>query len=555
LQLGLHGKEAAAAGPRCLHVVLLVAVCAAMFLVRAGSLPLADPEESRCALIVRDMVQHDHWLVPHLQGEPYLDKPAPFFWLAALGVKLTGSAELGGRLVPALAALLAVLVTYAFARRVFADAYAGLLAGLVLATSGEFLFMARWYRMDMPFMAAMWAALWWFWRSEDRRLCQAPVSKAETWLGFYVFAAAATLFKGPAGLGLPALVITAYFMLSRQYRRVLEFFSPLGAGVYLLIAAPWYVVVSLRQPGYFHEFFLHQNLQRFAGGYDMGHNWPGVLYVPILLGGLLPWTMFLPGVVIRCFPRRWRLRNERPAMTLLWLAALVPLAFFSVSSTKLVSYILPVFPPLAVLIGGLIAVWTRSHQPDRLMKFGSHDLMVTVLIISAVPLAVELWLKAAGWSSAIPFAASLLALAAMRYALGHARRAQFVGWGIAAIVAMFLYLVGHTAPIAYEIVSLRTVAQAVDAAKLEDANVCFWSKVKLSFFFYTGLEGGRKFKHFGPEALRALVETMASNRKVYCLVTGADRLAELLAASPRGLHVVAGSKYCWLVTNDDSLTP
>lgn len=131
----LRDSLAAKAAPRVLslHVLLLTGTSLLLFLLNARSLPLTDPEEARCGLIVRDILQHGHWLVPHLRGRPYFDKPAPFFWLAAAAVRLTGSAELGGRLIPALGGLVAVLVTYAFARRVFRSSSAGLLGTRQLA--------------------------------------------------------------------------------------------------------------------------------------------------------------------------------------------------------------------------------------------------------------------------------------------------------------------------------------------------------------------------------------------------------------------------------------
>ena len=141
--------------------MVLVALALVLFVFRANILPLMDPDESRCALIVRQMLRGGDWLLPHLNGQAYWDKPAVFFWLAAAGQRLTGNAELGGRLVAAVAGCLCVLVTYAYARRLGGRA-AGLLAGIALATSAEFLFVARWYRMDMCFVAAMWAALWWY---------------------------------------------------------------------------------------------------------------------------------------------------------------------------------------------------------------------------------------------------------------------------------------------------------------------------------------------------------------------------------------------------------
>jgi len=220
------------------HLLLLLILCGVLFLLGAWSLPLADPEEARCALIVRQMARSGHWIVPYFDGHVYYDKPAPFFWLAAAGWKLTGSAELSGRLVSAVAGLLGVLASYALTRRLFGS-LAGLLAGVILATSGEFLFLARWYRMDMPFVAAMWAALWWFWR------CQSGPEGTDNkgvrrrkWLGFYAFCAIATLFKGPAGLVLPVMVVATYLLLSERPRLSQKLVHKTGAGEGLQ-GRPW----------------------------------------------------------------------------------------------------------------------------------------------------------------------------------------------------------------------------------------------------------------------------------------------------------------------------
>ena len=197
------GLEAQAKKQSCsrtwVHVVLLVVVAGGLFLVGSGSLPLGDPEEARCALTVREMIRGGDWLVPHLNGEVYFNKPAPFFWLAAVVRMASGNVEFGGRAVAALAGVLAVLVTYDMGRRLFGTR-AGLLAGLILATCGQFAFMARWYRMDRPFAAAMWAAIWWFWRAEERRVGPDGKPDRAGWVGFYAFCGLATLMKGPGGL-------------------------------------------------------------------------------------------------------------------------------------------------------------------------------------------------------------------------------------------------------------------------------------------------------------------------------------------------------------------
>ncbi|RPI63223.1 MAG: phospholipid carrier-dependent glycosyltransferase, partial [Planctomycetaceae bacterium] len=144
---------------------LLIVLCLVLYLPGTWQMPLADPEESRCALIVQHMIQSGEWLMPHLDGDLYFDKPAPYFWLAAVGQLATGNIEFSGRLVSALFAIAAVLMAFSAGRRMGGN-LAGLVAGIVLATSVEFVFMARWYRMDMPLATLVWAALWWFWRYE-----------------------------------------------------------------------------------------------------------------------------------------------------------------------------------------------------------------------------------------------------------------------------------------------------------------------------------------------------------------------------------------------------
>ena len=251
---------------------LLVLVCASLFLYRANSLPLIDPDEARCALIVRNMLQSGEWIVPRLGNQVYFDKPAPFFWLAAAAEKLTGNAEFGGRLAAALSGILVVLITYALGRRMF-SATAGFLAGVVLATSMEFFFIARWYRMDMPFEAAMWAAIWWFWHSEDASRRGNPETdtfkrhyQRTGWYGFYLFCAIATLFKGPAGLVLPVMCIGVYLLLSGRPRRIFEMFHIGGILVYLAITAAWFLTVSLQEPNYAYEFFIRQKTRPSSYG-------------------------------------------------------------------------------------------------------------------------------------------------------------------------------------------------------------------------------------------------------------------------------------------------
>lgn len=533
------------------HVALLLAACALLFLSGAASLPLLDQEEARCAQLVREMLRSGDWLLPHYLGQPYFDKPAPYFWVAAASEWLTGNAALGGRLVAALAATFAVLTTYAVGRRGF-GATAGLIGALVLATSAQFWFMARWYRMDMPFAAAMWAAVAFVWLLERAGAGATAARRRWVWCGFYFFCALATLFKGPAGLALPVMIVGCYLLVTRQARRLAEFFDWRGLAIFVLIALPWYVAVAVRVPSYAYEFLFRQNLMRF-GSSEFGHSWPGILYLPILLLAFLPWTLFLPAAVRRQPLRRQGGDGERPHALLLWLAAIVPLLFFSFSSTKLVGYILPCFAPLAVLVGAALADWIA--RPERLMRGSAYALVVVFVGLCAGAAFLELRLahRPAWVMPAVALAAVGAGL--MLRTLRQGRRGAFVGWSIAGTAALLLLLVSTAGRVAYEQHSTRALAARIPAADRAVAEFLMWPKARTSFVYYTDIDDPRRIRYIDPASIDTVVASLNGAHRVYVLVTGKANLRQLASRSPGRVEVVGNTGDMWLVSNLPARTP
>lgn len=525
----------------------LMALCCLLYLPNAASLPLADPEESRCALIVQEMLRGGNWLMPHLEGGPYYEKPAPFFWLAAAGQRLTGSIELGGRIVASAAAIAAVLVTFAFARRLGGNA-AGMVAGVVLATSPEFFFLARWYRMDMPFTAFMWAALWCFWRHENPAEPSCGKS-TRRWVAVYFFAALATLMKGPAGLFLPLAAIGGYLLLSGQWRRLKELVSPAGLGVYLLVAVPWYAAVMIRYPQYGYEFFIVQNLSRYVG-HGLGHRqFLGIYYLPILLGGLLPWSVYLPGPVIRTFPRRWLRAGPGSDVLFLWLAAILFFVFFSLSRTRLASYILPVYPPLAVLTGLTLSRWACSQADDRLYKAGARAFVVAVAAFLPALVGVEVYLGTLSpWIAAAAVAVGLFVALQVR-ALRRDRGGMVLFWGTAGVAAALLYATLRDAPRAYELMSYRTLGWAVGKSAGPADELVAWGDAPFSLPLYAGRLAMERYQPPKTGELDRLVETLRCPRRVYCLVSRAKDLETLKAAAGTELFVLAKQGDAVVVAN------
>jgi 4-amino-4-deoxy-L-arabinose transferase-like glycosyltransferase len=467
-------------------IILLSAMCVVLYGIGAWLLPLADPEESRCALTVHEMMTTGEWVVPHLRGEVYDQKPAPFFWMAAGGQFITGSVEMGGRLVAGLFALAGVLGAYGVGRTL-GGRKAGLLAGACLATAGLFLFMARWYRMDMPFAACIWLALACFWMGEHRAGDAKPSRWGWLgfplrwgWMGFYICCALALVFKGPAGLILPAGVLFWYFILIRKPKRLLEFFNLPGLLVFVAIGAPWYVMMSLRTPGYAYAFFIGENFGRAVSSRE-SHGMNPFLYLPILLAGLLPWTIYLPGACMRLFPRRAKESLEQRGLLFCWLAALIPLVFFMAASTRLANYILPCVPPLAVLVGVLMARWVDNPERDGLLTHGARAMWGMVLVMGLAVMAGGVYFGLALAWQALPIVVLATGLTMMTIQLLGDRRDAFLTWTAGTVVSLYVCAIALHAPTGYHTyLSDRWMAQQIPA----DSAVAFCSEDPFSVYLY-----------------------------------------------------------------------
>jgi len=226
------------------------------------------------------------------------------------------------------------------------------------------------------------------------------------------------------------------------------------------------------------------------------------------------------------------------------------LVFFSFSGTKLASYILPVFPPLAVMVGGLLASWAASSQPDGLMDRGARAITVTVLFLPAVPLVLELGLHTDSAWLAVPFGIATSGFVAMLYAIKGRRRERFVGLVAAVIAGSFIYLILRVAPAGYELMSTRGLVRTVDVSAVRKGHFSFCSGEKLSFLLYAGIEEAPNFHGAGPGDPNGLAAWLGSHRPAWCLISGQKHLSKLRQTCPGGFRIVAAEGDRWLISND-----
>lgn len=340
---------------------MLVLVCAVLFGLRLGSSPLPNPDESRYAEIPREMLATGDWVTPRLNGVNYFEKPPLLYWLVAASQQVLGANEWAVRAVPALFALGGVLLTYAAARRLYGR-NAGLAAGLVLATSLLYFALARILLLDMAVSVLMSAALFCFILGVAE-----PAGTRRRWLFYALYAsmALATLTKGLIGFLVTGAVMFLWLLVCNQWHRLRPLYLPTGALLFLALAAPWHVLAALHNPTWVHRYFVYEHWERFTST-AASRPGPWWYFVPIVLLGLFPWTGFLWGALRQALAGGWAARKgNAPAWFLVIWAAFIFL-FFSKSHSKLPPYILPVFPPLAVLIGGWLAPAAAGAGPRRI---------------------------------------------------------------------------------------------------------------------------------------------------------------------------------------------
>lgn len=345
------------------------AIAALLWFGTIGFRDLVHPDEGRYAEIGRAMLAGGDWVTPRLNGILYFEKPPLQYWATAAAFALLGVGEAGARLWPALTGALGVAALWWFARREFGPRIAAH-CSCVLGGSVWWIANSHFVNLDAGLAAFMSLALLGFGFAQ-----RDAATDADNRRGMLVAWAAmglAVLSKGLVGIVLPGAALVAYSLLARDFApwRRMRWLS--GTALMLAIAAPWFVWVSMRNPEFARFFFIHEHFERFT---TTGHRRTGPwwYFLPVLAAGLLPWTTLLPGALAAGWKRR---PGGFQAGRLLVAWAAVIFVFFSASGSKLPSYILPIFPALALLIGPRLAM-----LPAR--RFAGHAAAIAVLCVLA----------------------------------------------------------------------------------------------------------------------------------------------------------------------------
>lgn len=342
-------------------------------------------------------------VTPILYGQPWLEKPALYYWRAMSFFKEFGVSDWSARLPSTSATFALIILIFLHMRRFRPGGH--LDAALITASCVGIVSFARGASTDMQLAAPFCIGMlgWYAWYETGKKF----------WLfDLYFFGAVATLAKGPIAPFLTFFIILSFVGLRREWSALRRTIWVPGILLYLVIVLPWYIAVQRKNPTFYRLFFLEHNLERFATN-RYQHHQPVWYYLAVVLVGLMPWTVIAIRALVDSIQvsiAEWKVRHNPqrylghsragdafPEFLVLW--ALLPIVFFSFSGSKLPGYVLPSIPPITILTADYLNRIRRDGLPTWLLW--SHSalcvLLVFVLVLAPQHMKYETLVPSTGW--------------------------------------------------------------------------------------------------------------------------------------------------------------
>jgi len=516
-------------------LLLLAGFCGFLFFFGLASFGLVGADEPRYAQVAREMFARHDWITPTLGGQPWLEKPVLYYWQTIIAYHLFGVSDWAARLASAVDAALMVAAVYFFLRR-FRRGFE-LDGALITASAAGVIGFARSASTDMPLAAMFTIALlaWYAWRESGVKIYLA---------GFYVFLGLGALAKGPVAPFLAGAALVIFAALQRDARLIGRTLWIPGILLGCAVALPWYLAVQMRNPEFFRQFILEQNFARF-GSNLYHHTQPFWFYLPVLLLGLMPWVVLIIAAVIEVLRAWWgdgraifQSEDALNVFLILWLV--VPVAFFSISQSKLPGYILPALPAGTLLL----AEYVRRHVVDEdsapVWLTGLHAVLAASLIIPALMFHYLLLQHRFPWSAATGIACGIAAALAVGIVIT-VHRAAGLRWvrfvTLIPVVLALALLVRAGTPVLDATLSARPLAQEIARMETTPLPVAVFRasrETEYGLAFYRDQKIARYERGEIPEAQHLVVAPRGSQTEVAKRVVG-RRVSYLGSFAPQNL--------------------
>jgi 4-amino-4-deoxy-L-arabinose transferase-like glycosyltransferase len=443
----------------------LSALVAVLWFATLSLRPLFNTDEGRYAEIPREMLRGGDWVIPHLNGVAYIEKPPLQYWATALCLHVFGENEFAARFYTALSALAALAAVWLLARRLWGRA-AGWRAAAVLCGMLLFLCMGQLLTLDMSLTFYMTLALAGFLSAQSAR----PPYQRRWMLLAWTAAALGVLTKGLVAAAIPAAVLAIYSVYGRDFAPWRRLHVLSGLPLFLLVTVPWHSLAARRLPDFLQFFFVHEHLARYmTPSADREESW--WFFGLVFLLGSAPWTLSALRVMGQGWQRRTARGEFNPQLFLrIWV--LFVCVFFSLSDSKLIPYILPAMPALALLIAASPADALQGDVLRTALLTVCAAIALALLCIYAPKLFAPSERSAYFLSLAKPLAQIALLLAASGlYVLSQRRRdatrsAVFLGVGWCLSGLLLMRAAAAVAPVYSGVVLARALPVVPPAARI-----------------------------------------------------------------------------------------
>ncbi|HEY3426650.1 MAG TPA: glycosyltransferase family 39 protein [Negativicutes bacterium] len=477
-----------------LSIVMILCVAGILMFAFLGTHPLLDPDEPVYAETAREMLQFQDFISPRIYGDFWYDKPPMYYWLVAMSFTSFGDGEFAARFPSAFLAVSGAVLVYLSGRKLFNER-AGLLAALVLATSLEYFYLGNAAVTDMTLTFFLTAALLSFLHRKYYLL--------------YGFAALAVVTKGPVAIFFCGVIIGLYLVLTGDLKMMKRMKVISGGAFFAMIALPWYAVMySLHGMAFIDTFLGFHNITRFLQPeHASGAIW--YYYIPVLILGFFPWSAFLAQAFFTGLNKKGEYHNIC-VFLVIW--ASVVFVFFSISQTKLVSYILPMYPPLAILVGYYFdKAWTEKRY--QALKYSAivFGIVASVLIAGLFYAGMTVMAELMFSIKVMTVILTLLTISVLFQSFRHNFCAVFT-IHVLGMMMFFAFLMTQTLPVITPALSVKPFVNEFKQHYDGQAPVYVEKFYRPGFRYYSGMAG----TELSSEGLAAV--TLDERGKAYFII-------------------------------------
>jgi len=524
------------------QVGLLLVFCFVLFFANLGQWDLWNPDEPRYAQVAREMVQGGDWILMHVNGKMYADKPPLFFWLIALSTYLWGGfSSFAVRFPSAFFGTLTVLLTFLIGRH-FYSSRTGLFAGLILATSLEFAYLATRANIDATLTFFTTASIFCFFKwyknnaphpnplpqGERGNAGGSPQGEREDKrsfiiYGFYIGMALATLAKGPVGFIIPLLVSLIYLILQKDWEGMRRMKLIQGMSLFIIIVLAWYIPALLKGgKEYFNETIMLHTVDRFAKG--SSHIRSFYYYLYNFPGDFMPWFLFLPAAIAYGFSGGRAVIKREFLFLFVWFVVIF--VFFSFSKGKRGLYLLPLFPSVSLMVGK----WWNDYLSDSMKNLHPRWHSIPLWILTGLLLGLGIgipWVVSTRfptyWVYSLPIAFLFIGGAIALFILHHLRyRAAVFFLIVGLMVGGVFYTLRVVFPLINPYKSARFLSHEVSKRIQPGEKLATYGDFIIApYNYYTGIVPILEI-----EKKEELLRFLQSEQRVFCFMKFRD-FAEL----------------------------